>query len=150
MSSRALMQALRSLAIGGRRGGAKSLIGEARELADVTDALSNYALVTGGVGGLGGMLMSASDVESRGGNQEDINEAAYHGGRTGAMLGPATFGPALGLTAAAGPVGGTPIVLYALGTGSEGSRRFDARLRKREQDEAIRRALELRLRELHE
>lgn len=148
--SRALMQALRALAIGARRGGAKSLIAEARGAADAMDALSNYALVTGSLGGLGGMLMSAGDVESRGGDQDDINEAAYHGGRTGAMLGPATFGPALGLTAAAGPVGGTPIVLYALGTGSEGSRRFDERLRKREQDEAVRRALEMRLRGLHE
>lgn len=86
--SRALMQALRALAIGGRRGGAKSLMNEARDAALVTDALTNYALVTGSLGGLGGMLMSASDVESRGGNQDDINEAAYHGGRTGAMMGP--------------------------------------------------------------
>lgn len=150
MSSRALMQALRALAVGGRRGGAKSLIKEARDAAEVTDALANYALITGAVGGLGGGLMSAADVESRGGTQEDINEAGFHGGRAGAIGGPLTFGPALGLTAALGPVGGAPIVPWALYTGSEGARRFDGRRRQREQDEAIRRALEMRLREMHE
>lgn len=150
MNSRALMQALRALAIGARRGGAKSLLKEAREAADATDALAAYALLTGGVGGLAGGMMSAADVESRGGTQEDINEAGYYGGRAGALGGPLAFGPALGMTAAVGPMGASPIVPWALYTGSEGASRFDDRQRKRQQDEAIRRALEMRLRELHE
>lgn len=137
------------LAVGARRGGARSLIKEAREAAEITDALANYALVTGAIGGLGGGLMSASDVQSRGGTQEDINEAGYHGGRTGAVGGPLAFGPAVGMTAAMGPVGAAPIVPWALATGSEGSRRFDERQRKREEQEAAMRALEMQLMQNH-
>ena len=144
-----LLSRLGRAAIGSRRGGARSLMKEAREAADFTDALANYALVTGALGGLGGGLMSASDVQSRGGTQDDINEAGYHGGRAGAMGGPLAFGPAVGMTAAMGPVGAAPIVPWALVTGSEGSRRFDDRRRKREEEEAAMRAIQMQMMQNH-
>lgn len=139
-----LSAAGRALARGGR--GAVRRAGEA---ADAMDALANYALITGSLGGLGGMLMSAGDVQSRGGTQEDINEAAMYGGRAGAIGGPLAFGPALAGTAMLGPVGASPLVPWALITGSEGSRRFDERRRKREKDEAAMRAIELQLMRAH-
>jgi len=132
----------------GRAG--RGVIRRASKAADTMDALTNYALITGSLGGLGGMLMSAGDIESRGGNQEDINEAAYHGGRAGAMGGPLAFGPALAMTAAAGPVGATPIVPWALYTGTEGARRFEERKRQNEQEAAELRAIEQQLAQAHQ
>jgi len=132
-------------AIGARRGGASSLMREAREAADFMDGLGNYAAVTGSLGGIGGMLMSAADEESQGGTPEEINEAALYGGRAGAIGGPLAFGPAVGMTMAAGPAGAAPIVPWALFTGSEGQRPRNERERKRMRDEALRRALEMQI-----
>lgn len=133
------------LAVGARRGGASSLMREARDAANMMDGLGNYAAITGSIGGLGGMLISAADEESYGGTQEEINEAALYGGRAGAIGGPLALGPALGLTAAMGPAGAAPIVPLALAIGSEGQRPRNERERKRMRDEALRRALEMHL-----
>lgn len=127
----------------------RSVVRRAGKAANAVDALSNYALITGGLGGLGGMLMNADDVRSRGGDQADIDEAAFYGGRAGAMGGPLAFGPAVAMTAAAGPIGGMPIVPWALYTGMEGTRRFDERRLRRQQEEEARRAIEMQLAQIH-
>jgi len=138
----------RAAARGARRTG-RGVIRGASEAGDAMDVFSNYALITGGLGGLGGMLMGAGAEQDQGGTPEQINEAALHGGRMGAVMGPLTFGPAVALTAAAGPMGGAPIVPYALYTGSAADRPRQERERRRMQEEAEMLALEQRLRGLH-
>lgn len=145
-ANRALLQALRSALA--RRGAS---VGRGMvETGNALNGIADYAKITGIAGGTAGALMGAADEEAQGGTPEEINEAALYGGRAGAIGGPLAFGPALGLTAAMGPVGAAPIVPWALFTGSEAQRPRNERERKRMREEAIRRAIEMRLREMHE
>lgn len=123
----------------------RGVIRRAGKAANIMDGLANYALITGSLGGLGGMLMGASDAQEQGETPEQINEAAMYGGRTGAMGGPLAFGPAIAMTAGLGPMGAMPLVPWALYTGSDADRPQRERLRKAMEEEAVRRAMAMRV-----
>lgn len=112
---------------------------------DGLNALANYLMITGALGGGAGGLMGAYGEQAAGG---DPNEGAIGGARAGAMMGPLAA-TSIPLTMAAGPVGATPVVPYVLSVGSESSRLRREREQRAMEEEAIRRAMEMRLNGMH-
>lgn len=112
---------------------------------DGLNALANYLMITGALGGGVGGLMGAYSEQAAGG---DPNEGAIGGARAGAMMGPLAA-TSIPLTMALGPAGATPIVPYALSVGSESSRLRREREQRAMEEEAIRRAMEMRLNGMH-
>lgn len=125
---------------------ARGLSRRAIKTGDGLNALANYLMVTGALGGAAGGLMGASSEQSAGG---DPNEGAIGGARAGAMMGPLAA-TALPLTMELGPVGASPLVPYMLSVDSASSEKRRARERKRMEEEAAQRAMELRLLGMHQ
>jgi len=110
------------------------------------NALANYLMVTGALGGAAGGLMGANMEQSAGG---DPNEGAIGGASAGAMM-----GPGMGLNAFAGPFapisGAMSTVPYVLNVGTASSEKRRERERKRMEEEAAQRAMEMRLLGIHQ
>lgn len=143
---RALMQALQR-ALSER---ASSVGRGAIRTGNALNGLANCLMITGGIGGAAGGLLGAHAEQEAGG---DPNEGAIGGARAGAMMGPVTIGPGAVGTLAGGPVGpfigATATLPYLLSVQDGSSEKRRERERRAMQEEAIRRALEMRLREMH-
>lgn len=130
-----------------RPGVGKSLIREAQDAAESTDAWATYLMLTGALGGLGGGLAGAYGEQEAGGNP---NEGFAEGGKMGAAMGPLTLGPALGLTMMGGPVGAAPLVPGALMVQSASQRKRLEREERARQEEAMMRAIQMQLMTNHQ
>ena len=114
---------------------------------DGLNALANYLMITGAVGGGVGGPMGANMEQSAGG---DPNEGAIGGARAGAMMGPLMGGALIGSGATGNPLpAAIGTVPYVLNVGSAASQQRLERERRAMEEEAIRRALEMRLAEMH-
>ena len=130
-----------------RPGVGKSLIKEARDAAESTDAWANYLMLTGALGGLGGGLAGAYGEQEAGG---DPNEGFAEGGKMGAAMGPLTIGPSIAGTMMAGPVGASPMLPGALMVQSASQRKRLEREERARQEEAMWRAIQMQLAANHQ
>lgn len=138
--------AARALGRGGR-----SISRKAVKTGEGLNAIANYLMITGGLGGAAGGLMGAYSEQEAGG---DPNEGAIGGARAGAMMGPATLGPAAALSLGTGPVGpfaGTTALLpYLLNVQSGSSEKRLERERQQQEEEVVRQAIMMRLMQDHQ
>lgn len=114
---------------------------------DTLNALVNYLMITGGVGGAAGGLIGAYGEQAAGGNP---NEGAIGGARAGAELGPLAGAGLLAGAATGNPViGSMGIVPYALNVSSAASEKRHQREDEAAKEEMIRRAIQLQLMQAH-